>query len=41
MVATNRALQAYCELDNSFAAQREYQLLVDLAQAVEKGDQEM
>ncbi|KAL1954444.1 hypothetical protein VTO42DRAFT_1168 [Malbranchea cinnamomea] len=40
LVATNRALQSYCDLDNTFSSTREYQLLVDLTQAVEQGDQE-
>ncbi|EEH23040.1 hypothetical protein PABG_05251 [Paracoccidioides brasiliensis Pb03] len=40
LVATNRALQTYRELDNSFATTREHMLLVDLAQAVEQGDAE-
>lgn len=40
MVATRRALEAYLELDPSFAQQREYKLLVNLAEAVEQGDQE-
>lgn len=41
MVATQRALEKYRELDPSFPSQREHQLLVDLSQAVEAGDQEM
>ncbi|EEQ87578.1 hypothetical protein RJZ56_001384 [Blastomyces dermatitidis] len=40
LVATNRALQNYRDLDNSFTATREHMLLVDLAQAVEQGDAE-
>jgi alpha-soluble NSF attachment protein len=40
MVATNRALDTYRELDPTFASTREHQLLVDLAEAVEQGDQE-
>ena len=40
MVGTNRALESYRELDNTFASTREHQLLVDLAEAVEQGDQE-
>jgi len=40
MVATNRALESYRELDPSFTQTREHQLLVDLAEAVEEGDQE-
>lgn len=40
MVATQRALASYRELDPTFASTREHQLLVDLAEAVEQGDQE-
>lgn len=40
LVATNRAIQSYCDLDNGFASTREHQLLVDLTQAVEQGDPE-
>ena len=40
MVATNRALESYRDLDPAFAQTREHQLLVDLAGAVEEGDQE-
>lgn len=40
LVATNRALENYRDIDNTFAATREHQLLVDLVQAVEAGDQE-
>lgn len=40
LVATNRALQSYCDLDNTFPSTREHQLLIDLTQAVEQGDQE-
>ncbi|EEH11519.1 vesicular-fusion protein sec17 [Histoplasma capsulatum G186AR] len=40
LVATNRALQNYRDLDNSFTTTREHMLLVDLAQAVEQGDAE-
>ncbi len=40
MVATNRALESYRDLDPTFASTRERQLLVDLAEAVEQGDQE-
>ncbi|KAI5370102.1 Putative NSF attachment protein [Septoria linicola] len=39
-VATNRALDSYRDLDPSFTQTREHQLLVDLAEAVEEGDQE-
>lgn len=41
MVSTHRALDKYREMDPSFTTQREHQLLVDLVQAVEAGDQEM
>lgn len=40
LVETNRALESYRELDPSFGSTREHQLLVDLTQAVEGGDQE-
>ncbi|KAI9717031.1 MAG: hypothetical protein M1812_004966 [Candelaria pacifica] len=40
MVATNRALESYRDLDPTFASTREHQLLVDLSEAVEQGDQE-
>lgn len=40
MVATGRALESYREIDTTFASTREHQLLVDLAQAIENGDQE-
>jgi alpha-soluble NSF attachment protein len=40
MVAVNRAFDKYRDLDNTFASTREHQLLVDLADAVEQGDQE-
>ncbi|EPS33765.1 hypothetical protein PDE_08727 [Penicillium oxalicum 114-2] len=40
MVETNRALETYREIDPSFASTREHQLLVDLLQAVEGGEQE-
>ncbi|KAH8424812.1 alpha-soluble NSF attachment protein SEC17 [Aspergillus melleus] len=40
LVATNRALESYRDIDNTFASTREHQLLVDLTQAVEAGDQE-
>lgn len=39
-MATNRALESYVDLDPAFAATREHKLLVDLAAAVEQGDQE-
>jgi alpha-soluble NSF attachment protein len=41
MVATNRALEKYRDMDPTFASTREHQLLVDLAEAVEAGDQEI
>lgn len=40
LVATNRALENYREIDPTFASTREHQLLVDLVQAIEQGDQE-
>ena len=40
MVATNRALESYRELDPSFSQTREHQLLTDLSEAAEEGDQE-
>jgi len=40
-VGMNNALDRYRDLDPSFTQQREHQLLVDLAQAVEQGDQDM
>ena len=40
MIATNRALESYRDLDPQFSQTREHQLLVDLAEAVEAGDQE-
>nr|POE96390.1 putative vesicular-fusion protein sec17 like [Quercus suber] len=40
VVATNRALESYRDLDPSFPGTREHQLLVDLAASVEEGDQE-
>lgn len=40
-VGVNAALDRYRDLDPSFVQQREHQLLVDLAQAVAEGDQEM
>lgn len=41
MVATSRALSSYRDLDPTFASTREHQLLVDLSEAVEQGDQEV
>ncbi|KAI1376107.1 TPR-like protein [Hypoxylon crocopeplum] len=40
MVATNRALEKYRDMDPTFPSTREYQLLADLAAAVEAGDQD-
>ena len=40
VVATNRALESYRDLDPAFSQTREHQLLTDLAEAVEEGDQE-
>ncbi|OTB11982.1 hypothetical protein K445DRAFT_77299 [Daldinia sp. EC12] len=40
MVATNRALEKYRDQDPTFPSTREHQLLVDLATAVEAGDQD-
>ncbi|KAK2742828.1 vesicular-fusion protein S17 [Myotisia sp. PD_48] len=40
LVATNRALQSYCDLDPTFNSTREYHLLADLTHAVEQGDQD-
>ena len=39
-VATSRALDSYRDLDPGFTQTREHQLLVDLSEAVEEGDQE-
>ena len=39
-MATSRALETYRDLDPTFASTREHQLLVDLADAVDKGDQD-
>ena len=41
VIATNRALESYRDLDPAFGGTREHQLLVDLAGAVEEGDQEV
>jgi alpha-soluble NSF attachment protein len=38
LVATNRALEGYRDLDPTFASTREHALLVDLLQAVEQGE---
>lgn len=40
MVAVNRAFEKYRDMDHTFASTREHQLLVDLAEAVDAGDQE-
>ncbi|RYO82214.1 hypothetical protein DL762_006737 [Monosporascus cannonballus] len=40
IVATNRALEKYRDMDPTFPSTREHQLLVDLAGSVEAGDQE-
>ncbi|KAK3056319.1 vesicular-fusion protein S17 [Extremus antarcticus] len=40
VVATNRAMESYRDLDPAFSQTREHQLLTDLAEAVEEGDQE-
>jgi alpha-soluble NSF attachment protein len=40
LVSTRRNLERYREKDPSFAGQREHQLLVDLSDAVEAGNQE-
>jgi hypothetical protein len=41
IVGVNAAMDKYRDLDPSFTQQREHQLLVDLATAVQEGDQEM
>ena len=41
MVAVNRALEKYRDMDPTFPSTREHQLLVDLYEAVEGGDQEV
>ena len=41
LVGVNRALQSYRDLDPTFASTREHQLLADLVEAVEQGDQEV
>ena len=40
MVAARRALEKYADMDPTFPSTREYQLLVDLADQVEAGDQD-
>lgn len=39
-VATTRALEKYRDLDPTFSSTREHQLVVDLAEAVEAGEEE-
>ncbi|TVY84126.1 putative vesicular-fusion protein sec17-like protein [Lachnellula suecica] len=41
MVAFNRAVEHYRDMDPTFASTREHQLLVDLGAAVEQGDEEI
>jgi alpha-soluble NSF attachment protein len=38
MVDTNRALKKYTDMDPTFPSTREYQLLVDLTEAISTGD---
>ncbi|KAH8678048.1 alpha-soluble NSF attachment protein [Xylariales sp. PMI_506] len=40
VVASDRALEKYRDLDPSFASNREHQLLVDLSEAIKNGNQE-
>jgi len=40
LVATNRAMEKYREMDPTFPSTREHQLIVDLSETVEAGDQE-
>lgn len=40
LIATNRALEKYRDMDPGFGTQREHQLLVDLIQTIESGDSE-
>ncbi|KAI0124881.1 alpha-soluble NSF attachment protein [Xylariales sp. AK1849] len=40
MVAATRALERYQDMDPTFASNREYQLLADLKEAIEAGDQD-
>ncbi|RDW82374.1 hypothetical protein BP6252_03486 [Coleophoma cylindrospora] len=40
MVDTNRAFQEYLQMDPTFGSQKEYQLLMDLAGAIQEGDQD-
>src|SRR5258706_10270225 len=39
-VQTNRALEKYRDMDNTFASTREHMLVVDLNEAVQAGDSE-
>lgn len=41
MVAIQRALEKYTDMDPTFTSTRECQLLNDLKEAVEQGDQEV
>jgi alpha-soluble NSF attachment protein len=40
MVTTNRAFEKYRDMDPTFASTREHQLLIDLSETLESGDQE-
>jgi alpha-soluble NSF attachment protein len=40
MVTTNRAFEKYRDMDPTFASTREHQLLIDLSETLEAGDQE-
>jgi alpha-soluble NSF attachment protein len=40
-VATNRAFEKYRDMDPTFSSTREHQLLIDLVEAVDAGDQEI
>lgn len=40
-VQFTRAMEKYRDLDTSFSSTREHQLLIDLAEAVQAGEQEM
>lgn len=41
MVATKRALENYVDLDNTFQSTREYQLLMEISEAIENDDSDM
>lgn len=41
MVATRRGFEKYADMDPTFPSTREYQLLVDLAEQVDAGDQDV